>query len=73
MADIAVTIRVDKADAGTMDGIVERLRALGLADVQRQDRFGTLQGRLPAARLDEVRAVPGVASVREEKTFKALD
>lgn len=73
MAELEVTIRVHQARAREIDGIVERLRALGLSNVQRHDRFGIVHGRLPAARLDAARAVPGVASVREGQSFRALD
>ena len=72
MAEIDVTIRIDRDKTKELDHIVDRLRDLGLSDVQRQERFGIVHGRLPEAKLAEARAVPGIASLRKEKTFKAL-
>jgi hypothetical protein len=72
MADVEVVIRIDKERAEEADAAVERLVGLGLSEVLRQERFGIVHGRLPAARLDDARAVPGVASVRQGKAFKAL-
>ncbi len=73
MAELEVVIRIERDRAKETDGIVERLVGLGLSDVLRHERLGIVQGKLPAARLGEARAVPGVASVREGKTFRALD
>jgi hypothetical protein len=67
-----VTIRVQKDHVGDLDGIVGRLRSLGLSDVQVLARFLTINGRVGANLIPRLREVDGVASVRESGKFRAL-
>ena len=67
-----VTIRVQKDHVGDLDGIVGRLRSLGLSDVQVLARFLTINGRVDANLIPRLREVAGVVSVRESGKFRAL-
>lgn len=65
-----VTIRIDKAQAGRIGTIVNTLESLGLAQIERHDRFALINGTIDADRLDALRRVEGVASVREDQIYK---
>jgi hypothetical protein len=67
---IDVTIRIDARDAERFDEIVRALETSGLqkADVHR--RFLTLNGSVAADRVADLRAIDGVASIREDRTYK---
>lgn len=65
-----VTIRIEKAQAGQMDSIVRDLESLGLARIERHDRFAMINGSVDANRLEQLRQVKGVASVREDRVYK---
>jgi hypothetical protein len=67
---IDVTIRIIKEEAGRMDEIVRALKAHGLAKVESHTRFMIVNGSVKADALDKLRAVKGVASVREDQTYK---
>jgi hypothetical protein len=68
---VDVTIRVDKASAERLDAIVRALEASGLRDVDVHQRFLVINGSTAAERVSELRAIEGVASVREDQTYKA--
>jgi hypothetical protein len=73
MADtrsVGVTIRIEKDQSGRLDEIVRALKAAGLRNVETHERFGMLNGQASADRLDDLRAVAGVASVREDTTYR---
>lgn len=72
MPEVGVTIRVDEKDAAELSAVVKKLEALGLREVESRARFGIVHGRVERARLNDLKEVEGVASVREEKIFKAL-
>jgi hypothetical protein len=61
---------IDKAQAGRMDTIVNALESLGLARIELQDRFTMINGSIDADCLESLRRVEGVASVREDQTYK---
>ena len=71
MAKIDVTIRIDKADAPRMDEIVDELKSHGLEEVQSHVRFMIVNGTVSEDSLDALRKVRGVASVRQDTTYKA--
>ena len=67
---VDVTIRIDKQRSGQMDEIVRALEARGLSRIERHERFAMLNGSVSASRLDSLREVQGVASVRQDRTYK---
>ena len=67
---IDVTIRIDKAEAGRMGEIVDVLKSRGLGQVQSHERFMIVNGSASPDALDALRAVEGVASVREDAAYK---
>jgi hypothetical protein len=68
---VDVTIRVDKSDADRFDAIVRALEASGLRNLDLHQRFLVINGSMPADRVGELRAIEGVASVREDQHYKA--
>jgi hypothetical protein len=68
---IDVTIRIDMAEAGRLDEIVQALKARGLDRVESHARFMIVNGSVRADALDALRDVKGVASVRQDQTYKA--
>jgi hypothetical protein len=69
--EIDVTIRIDKSDAGRMDEIVHALKAHGLDRVESHVKFMIVNGSVRADALDALRKVRGVASVRQDKSYRA--
>ncbi len=67
---VEVTIRLDRSQSGRMGEIVHALEALGLCQTVRHDRFAIVNGSVGADRLDALRGVAGVASVREDQTYR---
>jgi hypothetical protein len=67
---VEVTIRIEKSQSGRLDEIVRNLKAAGLRNVETHDRFGMVNGEARADSLDVLRAVAGVASVREDTTYR---
>jgi hypothetical protein len=71
MADkIDVTIRIDKAEAGRLDEIVNALKARGLDRVESHARPMIVNGSVSADGLDALREVKGVTSVRQDQSYK---
>jgi hypothetical protein len=68
---VDVTIRVDKASAGRLDEVVRALETSGLTNLDVHERFLVVNGSVAANRVDELRKVGGVASVREDRSYKA--
>lgn len=68
---VDVTIRIDKADADRLDDIVRALEAAGLANCDVHRKFLLVNGSAPADAMAKLRRVDGVASVREDRTYKA--
>lgn len=64
-----VTIRIAQAKSEKLDEIVGALEQLGLADVQCHARFMMVNGRIDAGKLDALRDVEGVESVREDRQY----
>ena len=67
---VDVTIRLEKADQGRMDEIIEALKSAGLDHVESHQRFMIVNGRVSADSLDALRNVKGVASVRKDDVYK---
>jgi hypothetical protein len=67
---VEVTIRIDKGHAGPFDDVVRALKAAGLRSVEAHERLGMVNGAIAADGLDDLRGVSGVASVREDKTYR---
>lgn len=67
---VDVTIRIDKGHTADLDEIVRALKAAGLRKVEAHDRLGIVNGEVNAKSLDELRAVTGVASVREDQMYR---
>jgi hypothetical protein len=65
-----VTIRIDKGLSAKLDDIVDQLEKLGLSRVERHERFMMINGCIDADKLDELRAVEGVESVRQDRTYR---
>ena len=68
---VDVTIRLDKAGAARLDEVVHALEGLGLEHVETHARFGIVNGSVSADRVEALRQVEGVASVREDQVYKA--
>jgi hypothetical protein len=68
---VDVTVRVDKAHAARLDEVVHALKVCGLKSVERHERFLIVNGSVEAEQLEALRNVEGVASVREDKTYRA--
>jgi hypothetical protein len=66
-----VTVRIDRAQAPQLDEIVAALRHCGLENAQAHARFMIVSGCVPADRLEALRAISGVESVREDARYKA--
>jgi hypothetical protein len=66
-----LTIRLDRARAVQLDDIVAALQACGLQQAQPHARFMIVNGCAPADRLEALRAVSGVESVRRDARYKA--
>lgn len=71
-AVVELTIRIGRDAAGEIDRVCAALEALGLEAIERRDRFLIVNARGPRSRLDAVRAIDGVASVREAAVFKPV-
>ena len=67
---IDVTIRIDKAHAHRLDDIARALQSAGLTGMERHDRFQIINGSIADSKLAALRAVAGVASVREDRIYK---
>jgi hypothetical protein len=67
---VEVTIRIDTAQAGRLDEIVQALIASGLDRVESHARFMIVNGCVSAGSLDALRKVKGVASVRKDETYR---
>lgn len=70
LASIDVTVRIDKTHASRMDEIVSALKVKGLGDVAAHARFMIVNGRVNPAKLDDLKAIEGVASVRADRTYR---
>jgi hypothetical protein len=68
---VDVTVRVAKDFGAQIDEVVRALEAAGLASVQRHDRFLVVNGTIALDGLDALRSVGGVASVRQDRVYKA--
>jgi hypothetical protein len=68
--EVGVTIRLAKT--AEMDKVVQDLTRLGLGAVERHDRFAIVNGRIAADKVGALREVAGVASVREDQTYRTL-
>lgn len=73
LASIDVTVRIDKAHAARMDEIVRSLKARGLGSVEAHVRFMIVNGRVNPARIDDLKAIEGVAGVRADRRYRAQD
>lgn len=71
-APVDVTIRIDRAHAQRMDEIVQALESLGLGRIERHDRFSIINGSIRADLIDPLRSVTGVASVRQDRTYRTI-
>jgi hypothetical protein len=67
---VEVTIRIDTAQAGRLDEIVQALIASGLDRVESHARFMIVNGCVSVGSLDALRKVEGVASVRKDETYR---
>lgn len=72
MERIAVTIRIDGAQADAIDRIVGDLKSHGLENVQVHGRLQIVNGDADPEALDALRSVGGVASVRKDSIYKAI-
>lgn len=67
---VDVTIRIDPSEVSRLDDIVQALKARGLDRVERHERFMIVNGSIDADAVAALRTVGGVASVREDRTYK---
>ncbi len=66
---VDVTIRVHTAQSSRFEEIVRALVQAGLTDVQSHARFLLVSGSSDSARLDALRQIDGVASVRVDQRY----
>jgi hypothetical protein len=64
-----VTVRLDSQHAPQLQAIVAALCDCGLENAQAHTRFMIVSGQAPADRLDALRAVTGVESVRDDAWY----
>ena len=65
-----VSVTVGDGHRDSLDGVVQSLRASGLEVEQVLGSLGIVTGSAPAAGLDVLRGVEGVASVDEQLTHQ---
>jgi hypothetical protein len=68
---VDVTIRLNKDNADRLDDIVRALESSGLRNADVHRRFLMVSGSVAAELIEALRAVEGVTSVREDRTYKA--
>jgi hypothetical protein len=68
---VAVTIRIDKPDAGRFPEIVRSLEASGLTQADVHPRFLIVNGSVVEDGVEAFRRIGGVASVRKDRTYRA--
>jgi len=68
---VDVTIRIEKGRARDLDEVVRALEASGLTGTERHDRFLIVNGSVDAEKLEALKRVAGVASVREDRVYRA--
>jgi hypothetical protein len=68
---VDVTIRIEKASAARLEEIVRALETSGLSNPDVHERFLVVNGSVAAERIDDLRKIKGVASVREDQSYKA--
>lgn len=68
-AKLDVTIRIQAAHSSRFDEIVRALEQAGLTEVQPHARFLLVNGSSNAVRLEALRQVDGVASVRVDQRY----
>ena len=69
----AVTVRIKPDYDLRMEDVVAGLKAAGLKNVEPRPRFSIVSGDVDIRRLSDLSSVEGVASVREDQTYKAQD
>jgi hypothetical protein len=72
-AAVAVTIRIDTTEAGRLPDILADLKGAGLSAVEAHKRLMMVNGKVSAAKMDALKQIKGVASVREDRAYKTLD
>jgi hypothetical protein len=70
---VNVTIRIEKQRSTSFGEIVQDLRTAGLTDVATHQRLLVVNGSVANDRIDDLRNIDGVASVREDATYKPQD
>jgi hypothetical protein len=68
---VDVTVRLERSSADRLDEIVRALESSGLRNLDVHQRFLLVNGSVDAERIDQLRGIAGVASVREDQTYKA--
>ena len=68
--DSDVTVTVADDHVARTGAVADRLRAAGMTVDQVLVAVGIITGSVPAARRPEIEALPGVAAVEEETTFR---
>jgi hypothetical protein len=67
---VQVTVTVADSHVAAVEDLVERLRQAGMEVDAVHATIGIVTGSAPAARLPAIRALPGVAAVEEQTTFR---
>ena len=70
LSPVNVTVRIDTSQQGNLSGVVQALQVAGLAKLQRHDRFMIVNGCVAPNKLEALREVVGVASVRPDQAYK---
>ena len=67
---VPVTVTVADSHLAGIDDLVERLRRAGMQVDAVHAAIGIVTGSAPTAQLAAIRALPGVAAVEEQTTFR---
>ncbi len=67
MAIRAYSILVDVDEGASLEEVSAALSRAGVEITEQLDAIGVVRGRIDDARLSEIRKIPGVAAIEEER------
>lgn len=69
---LSVLVCVEESSRAQLDTLVQHAQATGLSVTEVFALSGIIVGTIPPHLVPRLRALPGIASVEEEPTFRAL-
>jgi hypothetical protein len=67
---VEVVVSIDKQDPQSISAVSQRLRAAGMQIDESMEAIGTVTGRIPSERLEELGHIEGVAHIERAGTFQ---